>query len=398
MSEGLLGNLILTVAKRLLPQDVLGSLDVTLPSGQVITLGRRGTGIEADLRLRNFSVIWASIRRAQLGFFERYIAGDVESSDPTKVFKFYLQNRGGLDQASKGVFFASLFDKLWHKKRDNTHQGSKENISEHYDLGNEFYKLWLDDTMSYSSAVFDSSTNSLESAQHLKLKHVMDAAEVAPGKSVLEIGCGWGGFAEAAGKAGANVRGITLSKEQLSYSQNRIRRIGLDPACTFHFEDYRDTRGQYDSIASVEMIEAVGEAHWPSYFRTVFERLKPGGVAAIQGITIQESNFEAYRSGVDFIQRYIFPGGMLLTKDIMREQTQKAGLLMEKIECFGQSYARTLRLWHERFEAAWPQISKQGFDERFRRMWKLYLCYCEAGFSEGIIDVGIYKLKKPASL
>jgi cyclopropane-fatty-acyl-phospholipid synthase len=395
MSEGVIGRLIISAAKRLLPKNIVGSLDITLPSGNTVTLGQKGTGLEADLTLKNFKVIWASIRRAQLGFFERYMAGDVESSDPTAFFKFYLQNREGLDKASTGVFFASLFDKLFHKKRDNTHDGSKENIAEHYDLGNNFYKLWLDDTMSYSSAIFDSTTNSLEAAQHLKLKHVMDAAEVAPGKSVLEIGCGWGGFAEAAGKAGASVRGITLSKEQKAFSEQRMQDKGLADRCTFHFEDYRDTKGVFDAIASVEMIEAVGERHWPHYFRTLFDRLKPGGVAAIQGITIIEKNFDAYRNGVDFIQRYVFPGGMLLTKDIIRDQTERAGLLLEKMECFGQSYAQTLKMWHQRFDTAWPQIAKQGFDERFRRMWKLYLSYCEAGFAEGVIDVGIYKLRKP---
>jgi cyclopropane-fatty-acyl-phospholipid synthase len=395
MSEGLVGNLVVAVAKRLLPKNIVGALEITLPSGRTITLGNKGSGLVADLTLKNFKVIWASIRRAQLGFFERYMAGDVESSDPTKFFKFYLQNREGLDSASEGVFFASFFDKFFHKKRDNTRDGSKENISEHYDLGNEFYRLWLDDTMSYSSAIFDSTTNSLESAQRLKLKRVMEAAEVQPGSSVLEIGCGWGGFAEEAGKAGAQVRGITLSREQKAYAEARIEAKGLSDRCTFHFEDYRDTKGMFDSIASVEMIEAVGEPHWPQYFRTLFDRLKPGGVAAIQGITILEKNFDAYRNGVDFIQRYIFPGGMLLTKDIIRDQTTRAGLLLEKIDCFGQSYAQTLKMWHDRFDEAWPQIAKQGFDERFRRMWKLYLSYCEAGFSEGVIDVGIYKLRKP---
>lgn len=396
MSEGVIGSLIMAFAKHILPKDVVGSIDLTLPSGQMVTIGRKGTGIEADLTLKNFKVVWASICRAQLGFFERYMAGDVESKDPTKFFKFYLQNRDGFDKASEGVFFASFFDKLFHKKRENTREGSKENIAEHYDLGNAFYSLWLDETMSYSSAVFDPTTNSLEAAQRLKLKKVMEATEVKPGKNILEIGCGWGGFAEAAGQSGARVHGITLSREQLGFAQERINRVGLSDACTFSFEDYRDTKGLFDGIASVEMIEAVGEAHWPSYFRTLFDRLKPGGVAAIQGITIIEKNFDAYKNGVDFIQRYIFPGGMLLTKDIMRDQAGRAGLLIEKMECFGQSYAQTLKMWHDRFDEAWPQISRQGFDDRFRRMWKLYLSYCEAGFSEGIIDVGIYKLRKPA--
>lgn len=395
MSEGLLGNLVVAVAKRLLPKTFAGSIDLTLPSGRKVTLGEKGTGIEADLTFRNFKVVWAAVRRGQLGFFERYIAGDVESRDPTAFFRFYLQNRAGLDGASTGVFFASLFDKLWHKKRDNNREGSKDNISAHYDLGNEFYRLWLDDTMSYSSAVFDGTGNSLEAAQHRKINKVLDAAEVGANSSVLEIGCGWGGIAEAAGKRGAALRGITLSKEQLEFARNRMQQNKLDEKVELVFEDYRDTKGTFDAIASVEMIEAVGEAHWPTYFKTLFDRLRPGGVAAIQGITIHEDNYDSYRNGVDFIQRYIFPGGMLLTKQIMKEQTQRAGLLFEKMECFGQSYARTLAMWHDRFEVAWPKIQPLGFDERFRKMWKLYLCYCEAGFSEGIIDVGIYKLRKP---
>ena len=387
---------MVAVAARLLPQSFRGRLDVTLPSGKVLTLGGDEPGARADLTLRNFKVLWAGFRRAQLGFFERYLAGDLESKNPTAFFQFYLQNRPGLDGAS-GMFTASFFDKIWHRLRDNTQDGSKDNIAAHYDLGNEFYRLWLDDTMSYSSAVFDGKANSLEAAQQLKYQKVMEAAEVKPGSRVLEIGCGWGGFAETAARAGAFLRGITLSREQLGFAQDRLKREGLSDKSELVFEDYRDTQGTYDSIASIEMIEAVGEPHWPSYFKTLFNRLKPGGAAAIQGITILEDNYSAYRSGVDFIQRYVFPGGMLLTKEIMREQSQNAGLLLEKIECFGLSYAETLRQWRVRFEAAWPKIKPLGFDERFRKLWTLYLCYCEAGFAEGVIDVGIYKIRKPPS-
>lgn len=388
--------LIISAAKRLLPSSFKGSLELTLPSGQVIMLGGDLPGERADLKLRNFSVVWAGIRRAQLGFFDRYMAGDVESRDPTAFFRFYLQNRAGLDWASRFVFFASLKDKLWHWKRDNNKAGSKDNIAAHYDLGNDFYKMWLDDTMTYSSAVFGGKVNSLEAAQRHKYQRVLEAAEIKPGSQVLEIGSGWGGFAEEAAKIGAHVQGITLSNEQLAFAQKRIETAGLKENAVFKFEDYRDTKGVFDAIASIEMIEAVGEPHWPAYFKTLFNRLKPGGAAAVQGITILESNYDSYRGGVDFIQRYVFPGGMLLTKDIMREQTQKAGLLLEKIECFGLSYAETLRQWRIRFEAAWPKIMPLGFDERFRKLWTLYLCYCEAGFAEGIIDVGIYKIRKPA--
>ncbi|MDE2444756.1 MAG: class I SAM-dependent methyltransferase [Alphaproteobacteria bacterium] len=396
MRDGLVGKLVVAAASRLLPKSFKGTLELTLPSGKMITLGGHAPGEKADLTLYNYKVIWAGMRRAQLGFFESYLSGSIESRDPTAFFRFYLQNRDGLDGAGRGLFNASILDKFWHKKRDNHREGSKDNIAAHYDLGNSFYKLWLDDTMTYSSAIFDGKANSLEAAQRLKYAHVMDAAEVKPGSNVLEIGCGWGGFAEEAAKRGAKVHGITLSKEQLAFANHRLEAAGLADKAKMHFEDYRDTKGMYDAIASIEMIEAVGEPHWPTYFKTLFHRLKPGGAAAIQGITILESNFDAYRNGVDFIQRYVFPGGMLLTKDIMREQAAKAGLLLEKIECFGLSYAETLRQWRLRFEAAWPKIVPLGFDDRFKKLWTLYLCYCEAGFAEGLIDVGIYKIRKPA--
>jgi cyclopropane-fatty-acyl-phospholipid synthase len=396
MSEGIIGRIVVSIAKRLLPKDYKGSLTITLPSGRVLRLGELGTGIDADLGFKNFSVIRAGLRRAHLGFFESYMAGDIESSNPTNFFRFYLQNRDKLDGAGKGIFFASWLDKFWHWRHDNTKEGSRDNIAAHYDLGNAFYKLWLDDTMTYSSAIFSGSGNSLEAAQRKKYGAVMDAMEMQSGDQVLEIGSGWGGFAEEAGKAGAHVRGITLSTEQLAFATARMDRENLSSRCRFHLEDYRDTKGLFDRIASIEMIEAVGEVHWPAYFKVLHDRLKPGGVAAIQGITIIESNYDSYRNGVDFIQRYVFPGGMLLTKKIMTEQAEKAGLLLEKVECFGQSYATTLRLWAERFEKAWPQIVPLGFDEKFRRTWRLYLSYCEAGFTEELIDVGIYKLRKPA--
>jgi cyclopropane-fatty-acyl-phospholipid synthase len=396
VKEGILGNLIVRIGKRLLPKTLKGSLELTLPSGKQVVLGTPGEGFTADLTLRNFKVIWASVRRAQLGFFESYMAGDIESRDPTKIFQFYLNNRAALDRAAIGIFSASWFDKLWHRARDNNTEGSKENISAHYDLGNNFYKLWLDETMTYSSAVFDRTGNSLEAAQRHKYAKVMEALELKKGDHILEIGSGWGGFAEEAARKKAMVKGITLSREQLAFAEERIAKAGLDSRASFHFEDYRDTKGSFNGIASIEMIEAVGEPHWPVYFRTLYDRLKPGGIAAIQGITISEANYEAYRSGVDFIQRYIFPGGMLLTKTILKEQAAKAGLILERAETFGQSYATTLRLWHERFETVWPEVAKLGFDEKFRRLWKLYLAYCEAGFAESVVDVGIYKLRKPA--
>jgi cyclopropane-fatty-acyl-phospholipid synthase len=237
----------------------------------------------------------------------------------------------------------------------------------------------------------------LTEAQHAKYRKVAEMAGVGRGDTVLEIGCGWGGFAETAAKDfGAQVYGITLSSEQLRYANERMRRQGLDNLATMHFEDYRDTRGEFDHIASIEMIEAVGEEHWPSYFKTVHDRLKPGGTAAIQAITIGEKDFPDYRARPDFIQRFIFPGGMLLTKTAMKEQGDKVGLILENVETFRLSYAKTLRLWRERFLDRWNEIKKLGYTEEFRRKWVYYLSYCEAGFAEGSIDVGIYQYRRPA--
>jgi cyclopropane-fatty-acyl-phospholipid synthase len=252
--------------------------------------------------------------------------------------------------------------------------------------------------MTYSSALFLSGDQSLEEAQRAKYHRVADLAGVEPGSEVLEIGCGWGGFAETVARDyGAKLRGITLSAEQLRYAQERLRRQGLDNFATLVFEDYRQTTGQYDHVCSIEMIEAVGEDNWPSYFETVSARLKPGGTASIQAITINEADFQGYRSGADFIQRYIFPGGMLLTKTVMREFGERFGLVLDQAENFRLSYARTLRLWRERFLERWPVIAPMGYDERFRRKWVYYLSYCEAGFMEGSIDVGIYQYRKPAA-
>jgi cyclopropane-fatty-acyl-phospholipid synthase len=251
--------------------------------------------------------------------------------------------------------------------------------------------------MTYSSAVFTSGDQSLETAQRAKYHMVADMAGVKAGETVLEIGCGWGGFAETAARDyDAHVHGITLSVEQLKFAQERMRRQGLDNHATLELIDYRDVGGQYDHIASIEMIEAVGEEHWPSYFKALHDRLKPGGTASIQAITILEEDFAGYSRGPDFIQRYIFPGGMLLTKTVMREQARAAGLILEAVENFRHSYAKTLRLWRDRFLERWPMIAALGYDEAFRRKWVYYLCYCEAGFEEGNIDVGIYQYRRPA--
>lgn len=374
-----------------------GAITIVLPNGRKRTLGNPLTGQHAVLRLKNFNVVKQAMRRGTLGFATAYMNGDIEADDLTALFRFFLQNRDAFNNANPGLFRQAAQDFAYHISRPNTKEGSRQNISEHYDLGNDFYGEWLDPSMTYSSAVFTSDDQSLERAQAEKYHHVADAAGITKGASVLEIGCGWGGMAETVAKDyHAELYGITLSAEQLKFAQGRLKRQKLDNLATLHFEDYRDTRGQFDHIVSIEMIEAVGEEHWPTYFQTVHDRLKPGGTAAIQAITIDERDFAGYKAHPDFIQRYIFPGGMLLTKSAMKEQGEKAGLKLEQQECFGLSYAKTLSLWRDRFLDRWEQISPLGYDDQFRRKWIYYLSYCEAGFAEGTIDVGIYQYRRDA--
>jgi cyclopropane-fatty-acyl-phospholipid synthase len=393
-------NLVSAIAawfgERLIGRPNHGAVTITFPNGKSRTFGRPGSGEHPHLIVRRFSMVSETLRRGTVGFAHSYVRGDLEVDDLAALFRYFLQNRNEFMPKGAGWFGRAAQDIAYHLSRANTIDGSKENISEHYDLGNAFYAEWLDPSMTYSSAVFRSDDQSLEEAQHTKYHAVADAAGVKAGETVLEIGCGWGGFAETAAKDyGASVHGITLSREQLAFAAQRIARQGLDSLATFHFEDYRHTEGQFDHIASIEMIEAVGEENWPSYFQTIHDRLKPGGTAAIQAITINERDFDHYRSNPDFIQRYIFPGGMLLTKEAMKAQGDRAGLVLEGSETFRMSYARTLRLWRERFIERWDDIKKLGFDEPFKRKWIYYLAYCEAGFAEGSIDVGIYTYRRP---
>jgi cyclopropane-fatty-acyl-phospholipid synthase len=382
---------------RMLGEPKYGALTVIFPNGRTRTIGNPATGFHSVLRIKSFKVLSEAMKRGTVGFAAAYMQGYIEVDDLTALFRFFIQNRETFDSANPGFFRKAAGDLQYHLSRRNTLEGSKENIAEHYDLGNDFYGQWLDPSMTYSSAVFTSGDQSLEQAQYAKYHRVADMAGITPGSSVLEIGCGWGGFAETVARDyKAHLRGITLSAEQLKFGKERLAKQGLDEFAKLVFEDYRNTEGQYDHIASIEMIEAVGEDNWPDYFQTVHDRLKPGGTAAIQAITIQEEHFDAYRSGPDFIQRYIFPGGMLLTKTVMQQFADRTGMILENVDTFGQSYATTLRLWRERFLERWPMIVPLGYDEVFRRKWVYYLCYCEAGFAEGMIDVGIYQYRRPA--
>jgi cyclopropane-fatty-acyl-phospholipid synthase len=278
----------------------------------------------------------------------------------------------------------------------NTRDQAKKNISYHYDLGNEFYSLWLDDTMTYSSALFETGQESLEKAQTLKYKSMVDQMGAQPGDHVLEIGCGWGGFAEYAAKErGLKVTGLTISKEQYDYAVDRMKRAGVADMVDIKLQDYRDEEGHYDGIASIEMFEAVGEKYWPVYFETLRDRLKPGKNATLQIITVEDHRFETYRKSVDFIQKYIFPGGMLPSPSVLRAEVEKSGLKVAKSIEFGESYSQTLRRWYDVFNKRWDDVSLLGFDGRFRRMWNFYLTSCAAGFHAGSIDVTQITVTKP---
>ena len=380
----------------LLARRRIGRLRLTLPSGVTAVVGDRNAGVEGQIALRSWRALGALARRGALGFAESYMDGDLDTADLGALFAFYFANEAAITRAFPRLKATHRSDRKFHRGRSNTPDGSRRNIADHYDLGNAFYRLWLDPSMSYSSGIYASPGATLEDAQQAKLQRILDLLDLSGGETVLEVGCGWGALAEAAARRGAAVSAITISEQQLRAARSRIAAAGLGDRVDVRFEDYRDTVGTFDRLVSIEMIEAVGEENWPLFFGTVASRLRHGGTAVIQAITIRQDLFPQYRQNPDFIQRYIFPGGMLPTVELMHRRAGEAGLSFEAVERFGASYALTLADWRRRFEAAWPQIAALGFDERFRRMWLYYLAYCGAGFERGVIDVGLYRLRKPA--
>ncbi len=379
-------NAFLSLASRLRH----GSLTVHLPDGRSMRFGTPSNGVAADLFLDDPAAARRLLLGGDIGLAEAYGDGLWRTSDLPALIELGIRNEAELGRQLFGVAVLGLVNRLLHRSRANTRGGSRRNIAFHYDLGNDFYRLWLDPGMTYSSALYEREGQSLEEAQDAKIRRVGALLDLAPGHSVLEIGCGWGGMAEhLARRHGATVTGLTLSTEQLAFAQARL---GGD--ADLRLQDYRDVEGRFDRIVSIEMIEAVGEAHWPQYFRTLHDRLAPGGAAVVQAIVIEDSRFEGYRRGCDFIQRHIFPGGMLPCPSVMREQAERAGLVIDHVEMFALSYAQTLAEWRRRFLASWPQAAAQGFDERFKRLWDYYLSYCEAGFRAGTIDVGLWRFRR----
>ncbi|MTI16292.1 class I SAM-dependent methyltransferase [Rhodobacteraceae bacterium RKSG542] len=329
-----------------------------------------------------------------LALAESYMDGQWSCSSLKALFDLFLANTKMLEGINQKGQLNIWLSRLRHLANANTRKGSKRNIAYHYDLGNDFYEEWLDPSMTYSSAYKLSQDEPLEDAQYRKYKRVLELAGAVKGESLLEIGCGWGGMAEAAARQGINSHGITLSKEQLAYAKKRSVDKGFSNLAEFELRDYRDTEGKYDHIVSIEMIEAVGEENWNSYFNIIRERLKDDGSAVIQGIVIDEDRYENYRNRVDFIQKYIFPGGMLPSPSALKKSIEAAGLQLVHEEYFGLDYAATLGRWDEAFSRAWTDLQAQGFDERFRRMWHYYLAYCQAGFEAKSIDVGFFKIQK----
>ncbi len=371
-----------------------GTLDLQLPDGTQL---RFGSGAEHEprgaMRLRNWNVCGAALRSGDIGFAESFIAEDWSTPDLVALLKVFIANRDAVEGAIYGSWWGSLLYRAKHLLNRNSRRGSRKNIHAHYDLGNAFYKLWLDETMSYSAAWFEGRPQGdLVQAQWAKVRRALEECRVQPGQRLLEIGCGWGGLAEYATRHfDAQVTGVTLSTEQLAFAQER-----LAAQADLRLQDYRDIAdGPYDAVVSIEMFEAVGREYWPGFFAQLHTPLKPGGRACLQTITIRDDLFERYTRSTDFIQQYIFPGGLLPSPQAFREQAEVAGLRIVNELRFGADYAETLRRWRVRFLAEEAAVRRLRFDSRFLRIWEFYLAYCEAAFATGNTDVMQFTLEKP---
>jgi cyclopropane-fatty-acyl-phospholipid synthase len=369
-----------------------GSIEGTLPDGTVRIVGARGPGPNAFITLHSWKSLLRLARGGSAGWYEAWAAGEWSSPDPVLIFDLFMRNRVSLGNVARPSGMAKLVGSFMHTLRRNSRSGARRNIEFHYDLGNDFYAAWLDESMTYSSALF-ADNESLEGAQRGKIEALLDRLKLKAGDSLLEIGCGWGSLAELALREhSVRYHGITLSSEQKAYADMRLAGLG---EASVSLTDYRDVHGQYDAIASVEMVEAVGQRYWPDYLGSIARCLKPGGRAAIQYIRIEDDIFESYASGTDFIQHYIFPGGMLLSESRFRALAEASGLEWQAQHDFGLHYAETLKHWRTRFDAALEEGRlPPGFDEKFVRLWRYYLMYCEGGFRGGGINVAQVTLIK----
>jgi len=379
-----------TLLLRLLASNwTYGRLTVLLPNGEVHQLDGTRPGPSAVFDIKDYRFAGRVLASGDIGFAEAYMAGEFESPQLAALLESFAHNYEHIQRLVDGNPLMRAINWLSHKRRRNSRSGSKKNIHAHYDLGNAFYAAWLDPTMTYSSARFARPDMALDAAQREKYASLARLMNLGRDQSVLEIGCGWGGFAEfAAREVGARVTGITISQEQYDFARRRIFNAGLSERADIQLIDYRDVQGRFDRVASIEMFEAVGMEYWPAYFGKIHEVLEPDGIAGLQIITIEDALFSGYNKRTDFIQKYIFPGGMLPSEESLKPVIDRAGLGWTHVERFGQDYAETLKLWDERFQAAWNDIRRMGgFDERFRRLWRFYLAYCEAGFRASRTDV-----------
>jgi len=391
------GNAVMQTLINIISRLVTGRISLILPDGSEYKMTSTGaTGPHAIIRINRWRAVRRFLTQGDFGFVESYLDGDWDSAELSDVIELAALNTDSWNANKLQGAMHRLWHRLAHLMRPNTKSGSRRNIAAHYDLGNDFYKQWLDPTMTYSSAYFAKPGQTLPEGQIEKYRRIAALLDLKPEHHILEVGFGWGGFAEFAVKEyGCRVTGLTLSKQQLKFAGERLQRQGVAEKVDLRLQDYRDVSGTFDRIASIEMFEAVGESHWPRYFDMIRERLAHGGAAALQIITIEEKRFEGYRKNPDFIQRYIFPGGMLPSLERLKTQIDQARLQFDGATMFGDSYARTLKQWRGRFLAAWGTIEPLGFDDRFRRMWEMYLAYCEGGFRANAIDVGQFKLVRP---
>ena len=370
----------------------IGQMKLTLPDNKTYLLGPGGEP-EAELIIKNWRAVRRLITQGDFGFVESYLDEDWISPNPAKVVEIAVINRPSAGTHKVKGAWHKLARRVMHLSNINTRRGARKNISAHYDLGNDFYKEWLDQSMTYSSAFFSDENQTLFEAQKSKYNKIANLLELKPEHKLLEIGFGWGGFAEYAAKEyGCKVTGLTLSKEQLNFAREKIYNLGLSEKIELRLQDFRDVEGHFDRIASIEMFEAIGESNWPRYFKMIKNKLPKDGSAALQIITIEDASFERYRYSADFIQSYIFPGGMVPSIAVLKQEIKKANLKIDTIETFGKSYARTLNEWRNSFINAWSRIEKLGFDDRFKRTWEMYLAYCEGGFKAKSIDVGQFKI------
>lgn len=374
-----------------------GRIDLVMPDGRRFRAEGSEPGPVAELHVHNPDFFARLLREGELSFGETYLEQWWSTPDLQALLDL-VHADVALLEGFPTIRIVRFLERVRFFFYSNSKRQAKKNISYHYDLGNDFYRLWLDDTMTYSSALFHTGQESTEAAQTEKYARLVDEMGVQPGDHVLEIGCGWGGFAEyAARERGLKVTGLTISQEQHDYAVERIKAAGLEDQVDIKMCDYRDERGSYDGIVSIEMFEAVGERYWPTYFNALRERLKPGAKAALQIITIEDWRFDYYRRSIDFIQKFIFPGGMLPSPTVLRKEVEKAGLAVQDALTFGDSYSQTLRRWHETFNDRWDEISAMGFDDRFRRMWDFYLTSCAASFRYGVCDVVQITVKDPSA-